>query len=46
MSLERRDAFLDFLELERKEGLKAIDEWRKYIKHKTRTKSTQQLAFR
>jgi hypothetical protein len=29
---KKRDAFLDFLELERKEGLKAIDEWRKYLK--------------
>jgi predicted transcriptional regulator len=31
---KKRDAFLDFLELERKEGLKAIDEWRKYLKQK------------
>jgi hypothetical protein len=29
---KKRDAFLDFLELERKEGLKAIDEWRKHLK--------------
>ena len=29
---KKRDAFLDFLELERKEGLKAIVEWRKYLK--------------
>mgnify|MGYP001366368519 CR=1 FL=1 len=29
---KKRDAFLDFLELERKEGLRAIAEWRKYLK--------------
>ena len=29
---KKRDAFLDFLELERKEGLRAIGEWRKYLK--------------
>jgi predicted transcriptional regulator len=29
---KKREAFLDFLELERKEGLKAIGEWRSYLR--------------
>jgi hypothetical protein len=32
---KKRDAFLDFLELARKEELKAIFEWRKYLKQET-----------
>jgi len=29
---KKRDAFLDYLEIEHNEGLKAISEWRKYLK--------------
>jgi hypothetical protein len=34
---KKRDAFLDFLELERKEGLRAIGEWRTYLKQEQKT---------
>jgi hypothetical protein len=34
---KKRDAFLDFLELERKEGLRAIGEWRRYLKQEQKT---------
>jgi hypothetical protein len=37
---KKRDAFLDFLELERKEGLRAIGEWRKYLKQEQKTPTT------
>ena len=36
---KKRDAFLDFLELERKEGLRAIGEWRKYLKQEQVTQT-------
>lgn len=37
---KKREAFLDFLELERKEGLKAIDEWREYLKDEQKEPKT------
>ena len=36
---KKRDAFLDFLELERREGLRAIAEWRHYLKQKSSVNS-------
>jgi hypothetical protein len=36
---KKRDEFLDYLEREQYEGLKAIAEWRKYLKQKQETKA-------
>jgi len=36
---KKRDVFLDFLELEHNEGLKAISEWRRYLKQEKSSSS-------
>jgi len=41
---KKRDAFLDFLELEHNEGIKAISEWRKYLKQEKSSSSDKSVV--